>query len=120
MDIVYRHIEFVTWILSFVTLLLSIVASMLSLVHHRIARPLGPPYDDAEGIDQPLTPADLIYGRQIATSPSDRQFDMMNTAKTLMKRAKYQFRILEHLHETMAAGLSFRSEREEDSSDKVK
>ena len=52
MDIVYRHIEFVTWILSIVTsllsivtLLLSIVASMLSHVHHRIARPLGPPYD---------------------------------------------------------------------------
>ena len=58
MDIVYRHIEFVTWILSIVTsllsivilllsiviLLLSIAASMLSHVHHRIARPLGPPY----------------------------------------------------------------------------
>ena len=51
MDIVYRHLEFVTWILpiitsllSIVTLLLSIVASMLSHVHHRIARPLGPPY----------------------------------------------------------------------------
>ena len=50
MDIVYRHIEFVTWILSIVTsllsivtLLLSIIASMLSHVHHRIARPLGPP-----------------------------------------------------------------------------
>ena len=45
-----RHIEFVMWILSIVTsllsivtLLLSIVASMLSHVHHRIARPLGPP-----------------------------------------------------------------------------
>ena len=46
MDIVYRHIEFVTWILSIVTslLLLSITASMLSHVHHRIAQPLGPPY----------------------------------------------------------------------------
>ena len=47
----YRHIESVTWILcivtsllSIVTLFLSIVASMLSHVHHRIARPLGPPY----------------------------------------------------------------------------
>ena len=52
MDIVYRHIEFVTWmlsivtsLLSIVTLLLSIVASMFSHVHHRIARPLGPPYN---------------------------------------------------------------------------
>ena len=51
MDIVYRHIEFVTWILSIVTsllsivtLLLSIVASMLSHVHHRIVRPIGPSY----------------------------------------------------------------------------
>ena len=49
--ILYRRIEFVTWILSIVisllsivTLLLSIVALMLSHVHHRIARPLGPPY----------------------------------------------------------------------------
>ena len=61
MDIVYRHIEFVTLILSIVTsllsiitsllsidtLLLSIVASMLSHVHHRIARPLGPPYQSS-------------------------------------------------------------------------
>ena len=53
MDIVHRHIEFVTWmlsivtsLLSIVTLLLSIVASMLSHVHHRIARPLGLPYKD--------------------------------------------------------------------------
>ena len=50
MDIVYRHIEFVTWILSIVTSLLSIVTLLLSIVasmlhvHHRIARPLGPPY----------------------------------------------------------------------------
>ena len=51
MDIVHRHIEFVTWILSIVTsllsigtLLLSIVASMLSHVHRHIAQPLGPPY----------------------------------------------------------------------------
>ena len=51
MDIIYRHIEFITWILSIVTsllsiitLLLSIVTSMLSHVHHRIVRPLGPPY----------------------------------------------------------------------------
>ena len=57
-------------------------------------RPLTYVYDDVEGTDQPLTPADLIYGRQIATSPSDRQFDMMSTAKTLTKRAKYQFPVL--------------------------
>ena len=44
MDIVYRHIEFVTWILSIVTSLLSIVTLLLSHVHYHIARPLRPPY----------------------------------------------------------------------------
>ena len=34
-------------------------------------RPLTYVYDDAEGIDQPLTPANLIYGRKVAISPSD-------------------------------------------------
>ena len=28
-------------------------------------------YDDSEGIDQPLIPADLIYGQRIAASLSD-------------------------------------------------
>ena len=59
MDIVYRHIEFVTIVtslLSIVTLLLSVVASMLSHVHHRIARPLGPLYvSDVSEDDKLLT-----------------------------------------------------------------
>ena len=57
-------------------------------------RPLTYIYDDSEGINQPLTPADLIYGRRIATSPSDRQFEITSTARTLTRRAKYQFRVL--------------------------
>ena len=49
--------------------------------------------DDAEDINQPLTSTytDLIYGRKIATSHSDHQFNMISTTKTLTKRAKYQF-----------------------------
>jgi len=57
-------------------------------------RPLTYVYNDTEGIHQPLTPADLIYGRRIATSLSDRQFEIVSTAKALTKRAKYQFQIL--------------------------
>ena len=70
MDIVYRHIEFVTWmlsivtsLLSIVTLLLSIVASMLSHVRHRIARPLGPPYISIN-----------FRGKPIKFCSSDRDF----------------------------------------------
>lgn len=35
-------------------------------------RPLTYIYDDEEGLSYPLTPADLIYGRQIATMPHQR------------------------------------------------
>ena len=51
MDIVYRNIEFVMWILSIitsllsiVTLLLSAIASMLSHVHYHIVQLLRPLY----------------------------------------------------------------------------
>ena len=57
-------------------------------------RPLTYVHDDSEGISHTLTPADLIYGRRVATTPSGRQFDITSTNKTLTKRAKYQFRML--------------------------
>ena len=57
-------------------------------------RPLTYVHDDNEGVSYALTPADLIYGRRVATTPSGRQFDITNTNKTLTRRAKYQFRML--------------------------
>ena len=44
-------------------------------------RPLTYLYDDIEGISQALTPARLIYGRQIINSPSERQFEITNVSK---------------------------------------
>ena len=50
-------------------------------------------YDDEEGISYPLTPFQLVYGRQISFTPSDRQFDIISTNQALTKRAKNQRRL---------------------------
>ena len=47
-----------------------------------------------EGISQALTPARLIYGRQIINSPSERHFEITTLNKSLTKRARHQFRML--------------------------
>jgi len=47
-----------------------------------------------EGIHQPFTLADLIYGCRITPSLSDRKFEIVTTTKTLTRQVKYQFRIL--------------------------
>ena len=48
-------------------------------------------HDDSEGASHALTPADLIYGCRVATTPNGQPFDITSTNKTLTKRAKYQF-----------------------------
>ena len=53
-------------------------------------RPLTYVYNDDEGISYPLTPSQLVYGRQISLTPSDRQFDIISTNKSFTKRAKNQ------------------------------
>ena len=58
-------------------------------------RPLTYTYDDEEGVSYPLTPAHLIYGRRIASEPSDRQFEIISTHKSLTKKAQYHKRLLE-------------------------
>ena len=52
-------------------------------------------YDDGEGLLYPLTPADLINGRQIATMPHQRDCNVISTFHSLTKRARYHFRLLE-------------------------
>ena len=51
-------------------------------------RPLTYIYDDEEGLSYPLTPADLIYGRQIATMPHQRHCNVISTFQSLTKRAR--------------------------------
>ena len=46
-------------------------------------------YDDDEGISYPLTPATLIYGRNIATMPNDKQFEVVSTNQSLTRWQKY-------------------------------
>lgn len=58
-------------------------------------RPLTYTYDDEEGVSYPLTPSHLIYGRRINSEPSDRQFEIVSTHKSLTKRAQYHKRVLE-------------------------
>ena len=58
-------------------------------------RPLTYIYDDEEGLSYPLTPADLIYGRQIATMPHQRHCNVISTFQSLTKRARYHFSLLE-------------------------
>ena len=43
-------------------------------------RPLTYLYDELEGISQPLTPADLIYERQIVETANGRHFEVISTA----------------------------------------
>ncbi|XP_046860901.1 uncharacterized protein LOC124454137 [Xenia sp. Carnegie-2017] len=58
-------------------------------------RPLTYIYDDQEGISYPLTPSQLIYGRQITLTASYRQFEIISTNRTLSRKAKYQKRLLD-------------------------
>lgn len=44
-------------------------------------RPLTYLYDEIEGVSQPLTPADLIYGRQIVKTGNSHYFEVISTAQ---------------------------------------
>ena len=51
-------------------------------------------YNEIEGVSQLLTPADLIYGRQIVKTANGHHCEVIGTALTLTKRARYQARLL--------------------------
>ena len=53
-------------------------------------RPLTYIFDDSEGISYPLTPAHLLYGRRLVTSPSATHFEIISTNWSLTRRAKNQ------------------------------
>ncbi len=60
-------------------------------------RPMTYVYDHDEGISYPLTPATLIYGRNITTTPNDKQFEVVSTNQSLTRRQKYHKRLLNQL-----------------------
>ena len=53
-------------------------------------RPLTYIFDDSEGISYPLTPAHLLYGRRLVTSPSATHFEIISTNRSLTRQAKNQ------------------------------
>ena len=58
------------------------------------ARPLTFVYDDCEGISYALTPSHLLYERRLATSPSASHFEIVSTNKSLTRRVKNQWHLL--------------------------
>ena len=57
-------------------------------------RPLTYMHNDSEGVSCALTSPHLIYGLTLTTAPSDQQFEIVRTAKSLTKITKLQFRTL--------------------------
>ena len=51
-------------------------------------------YNEIEGVSQPLTPAYLIYGQHIVKTANGHHFEVISTAQSLTKRARYQARLL--------------------------
>ena len=58
------------------------------------SRPLTYVFDDSEGISFPLTPSQLINGRNLDCSPSGSYFEVVNTYEGLSKRARYNRKLL--------------------------
>ena len=57
-------------------------------------RPITYVYDDVDGISYPLTPSQLINGKNLSLLPQDRYFEMVSTYESLSKRAKYHKTLL--------------------------
>ena len=58
------------------------------------SRPLTYVYDDSEGITYPLTPSQLVNGRDVNLSPNYAYSDIVSTQETLTRRSKYHRKIL--------------------------
>jgi len=58
------------------------------------SRPITYIVDDSDGISYPLTPSQLINGRNLSSLPNNAYFEIVNTYEELSKRAKYNRRLL--------------------------
>ncbi len=58
------------------------------------ARPLTYVFDDSEGISYPLTPSQLINGRNLMQEPNHKHAEIVSTYEALSRRAKYQYQLL--------------------------
>ena len=58
-------------------------------------RPITYLYDDEDSISYPLTPADLIYGRRISSTPNSAHYEIISTYKSLTRRARHHKSLLQ-------------------------
>ena len=58
------------------------------------SRPITYVVDDSDGISYPLTPFQLINGRNLSSLPNNAYFEIVNTYEELSKRAKYNRKLL--------------------------
>ena len=59
------------------------------------ARPITYVYDNEESLSYPLTPSQLINGRQITPMPSSEHYEIMSTSNVLTKRANNPRKVLQ-------------------------
>ena len=52
------------------------------------SRPITYVYDDTDGISYPLTPCQLINGRNLSILPQDRYYEMLSTYDVLSKTSQ--------------------------------
>ena len=53
-------------------------------------------FDDTEGVSYPLTPSQLINGRNFLQTSSQNHFEIISNHEALSKRARYHRKLLEH------------------------
>ena len=58
------------------------------------SRPLTYVFDDQEGITYPLTPSQLVNGRNLSMMPNESHHEVVSTHESLSKRARYHQRVL--------------------------
>lgn len=71
----------------------TVIVEIESVINNR---PITYVYDDTQGISYPLTPSQLINGRNLDRLPNDGHFEIVNTYESLSKRAMYHRRLLSH------------------------
>ena len=73
--------------------LATIITEMESVIN---SRPITYVLDDSDGVSCPLTPSQLIDGRNLSSVPNDAHFEIITTYEQLSQRAKYNIRLLSH------------------------
>ena len=58
------------------------------------SRPLTYVFDDSDGISYPLTPSQLINGRNLEMWPNDRHCEIVSNYETLSKRSRFHRKVL--------------------------